>query len=118
VPTGGCSEAIVLVRGGKRRGPFERRGDRIEVDNGLKKRDTPYIYLQSASLAPDLADYVNIPQENPFPLHLLGIFRNSANSDDVFPLVLLAGGGLYKTSDSHPPAEHTAIPFDSYHDQR
>jgi len=50
VPAGGCSEAIVLARAGKRRRFLERRGDLIEADNGLKKKDVLYIHLQSPPL--------------------------------------------------------------------
>jgi hypothetical protein len=57
VPAGDCSEAIVLRRAGKRRRSLERRGDLIEVDSGLKKKDVLYIYLQSP-LYQTPADYV------------------------------------------------------------
>ena len=51
VPAGGCSEAIVLARAGKQRRSLERKGDLIEADSGLKKKDALCIhYLQSRPL--------------------------------------------------------------------
>lgn len=65
VPAGGCSEAIVLARAGKRRRSLERRGDLIEADSGLNKKDALCIHLQSP-LYQTLADYVT-SQKFPFP---------------------------------------------------
>ena len=46
VPAGGCSEAIVLARAGKRWRSLAKRGDLIEADSGLKKKNVLCIYLQ------------------------------------------------------------------------
>ena len=82
------------MRGGKRRGPFER--DLIELDNGLKKRDTPYIYLQSASLYQALAAYVNVPKNSHFVVTCSESSETQPNSDNVFPSVLPAGEGYIR----------------------
>lgn len=46
-PAVGCSEAIVLTGAEKQGRALDRKGDLIEADSGLKKKDALCIHLQS-----------------------------------------------------------------------